>query len=336
MTTSPRARWTRAVALLALAAGTLAVSAAPVAAAPKPISILSVSAENVEPGDTVRVRFRVTNTGSAAETAIVVVGGGLPCRTGCRAEPSLGPGRSKDFTATVVAPPAAPGETTGLNISVAVRLAGQNNFDFKMVYVHGAGASTPGTGTPAAQVDRVTGRVRDADGENVGGVAVTVKDGAGHEYRTTSGPNGRFAIRSTDAAPISAGTIGVVATKKGYRTARATVQGTAGDTATVPVTLTALAELTTKASPSVSATPFVADPDTPAPKASVDALAAPDFDAVSDEGSGPLPFALGGLLVVVGLGVLALVVVRRRNTRPVPAQLAATQLLPIQDRGRSR
>ncbi|MEU4164094.1 carboxypeptidase-like regulatory domain-containing protein [Actinoplanes sp. NPDC026670] len=335
MTTRIRARWTRTAAFFVLAAGALAVPATPVVAAPAPIKILSVSAENVAPGDKVQVRFRVTNTGSAAETAIVVVGGGLPCRTGCRAEPNLGPGRSRDFSATVVAPAAAPGETTGLNISVAVRLAGQNHFDFKMVYVHGAGATTPGTGTSSPTVDRVTGRVRDADGKNVGGVAVTVRDSAGHEYRTTSGGNGRFTIRSTDAKPILAGSIGVAATKKGYRSAATVVQGAAGGTANVPVTLTALAELTTKASPSVSATPFVADADTPEPKASLDGLAAPGFEPVSDDGSGPLPFVIGGLLMLVGLGALALMVVRRRNTRPEPAQLAATQLLPVHGRGRA-
>jgi hypothetical protein len=142
------ARWIRAVALISLTAATLAVSATPGAAAAATIRILSVSAENVQPGDTVRVKFRVTNTGQRAETAIVVVGGGLSCNAGCRAEPNLGPDRSQDFEATLVAPKAYPGEISGLNISVAVRLGEQNSYDHKMVYVHGSGTSMPGAGKP--------------------------------------------------------------------------------------------------------------------------------------------------------------------------------------------
>ncbi|WP_433796298.1 carboxypeptidase-like regulatory domain-containing protein [Actinoplanes sp. CA-252034] len=311
MTTRLRARWARAAALLALTGGTLAVAATPAAGAPAPIKILSVSAENVEPGDKVRVRFRVTNTGSAAETAIVVVGAGLKCTTGCRAEPNLGAGKSRDFEATVVAPAAAAGETSGLNISVAVRLGGQNSFDFKMVYVHGSGAGAPETEKP---VDRVTGRVRDAGGKAVGGVALAVRDSEGHEYRTTSEPNGRFTIKSTAAKPISVGSIKVAAAKDGYRTARATVQGAAGDTASVQVTLTALAAPTrTSSSPAAKASPLAAV-DEPEPEKTIIGEAAPNLEKVSDEGSGVLPFVVGGLLVVVGVGALALLVGRRRKT----------------------
>ena len=96
MTTRLRSRWVRATAWAALTGAMLTVTAAPVTAAPAPVRILSVSAENVEPGDRVRVRFRVTNTGKAAETAIVVVGGGLRCTTGCRAEPTLAAGAGRD------------------------------------------------------------------------------------------------------------------------------------------------------------------------------------------------------------------------------------------------
>ncbi|MEU8660575.1 carboxypeptidase-like regulatory domain-containing protein [Actinoplanes philippinensis] len=311
MTTRLRARVARAAALFALFGGVLAGAATPVAAAPAPIRILSVSAENVEPGDTVRVRFRVSNTGSAAGTAIVVVGGGLKCATGCRAEPNLGAGKSRDFEATVVAPDAAPGETTGLNISVAVRLGGQNSYDFAMVYVHGPGASSPGKDKP---VDGISGRVRDAAGKAVGGVAVAVKDSAGHVYEATSDRKGRFSIKSTGARPIAAGSIKVAASKDGYRAASTTVQGTAGAAATVQVTLTALVTPTKKsASPRASASPLAAAADDPEPTVTIAGAAGPDLKAVSDEGSGPLPFVAGGVLVVAGIGALALLLNRRRQ-----------------------
>lgn len=323
MTTRLRAGSARAAALVALIGAMLAVAATPVVAAPAPVRILSVSAENVKPGDKVRVRFRVTNTGQRAETAIVVVGGGLECTTGCRAEPNLGSGRSKDFEATVVAPKAHPGETTGLNISVGVRLGGQNSYDFKMVYVHGPGASSPGTNglsfgreKPPSDIDRISGRVRDTGGKAIGGAAVTIRDSAGHEYRSTSDKNGRFSVRSRAGEPMAEGPITVVAVLDGYHIARKIVRRTAGDSPSVQLTLAAVAApATTPVSPSV-ATEEAAEPVT-----SVAAAAPPDLKTVSGEGSGPTLFILlGGLLIAVGVAAFALVVIRRRNARdqPVP------------------
>jgi len=309
MTTRFRGRWARAAALIALTGGTLAATAAPATAAPQTVRILSVSAENVKPGETVRVRFRVTNNGSGAETAIVVVGGGLRCTTGCRAEPNLGPGRSQTFDTTLVAPEARPGETTGLNISIGVRLGGQNSFDYKMVYVHGPGASSPDEDKPAAGVSRVSGRVRDTGGKPIGGVELAIRDSAGHEYRATSDRSGQFSITSSTGKTIAQGTITVAAAKDGYRSARTTVRGTAGDVATVRLTLSAVAASTkTKTPPSPAAVG-----NSPAADSTPEA-APPTLKAVSDEGSGSLPFLiLGGLLVAAGLGALVLVVMRRRN-----------------------
>lgn len=327
MTTRLRARWARASALIALTVGTLAVSAAPVVGAPAPISILSVSAENVKPSDKVRVQFRVTNTGSGAETAIVVVGGGLQCTTGCRAEPNLKRGESQDFQATVVAPQVSAGETLGLNISVAVRLGGQNSYAYRMVYIHGPGASQPGAGAPQPdadkpplEVDGVSGLVRDTSGKAISGVALTVRDSAGHENRTTSDRSGRFSIRSGAGRTIVAGRITVAAALDGYRSTRTTVQGSAGDTVSVRLTLAAVA----KTPPSRIATAAADEASEPA--TGVSAAAPPALEPVSDEGGGSLPFILGGLMVATGLGALALLVNRRRNTPDKPVPHAATQL----------
>ncbi|RAO45206.1 hypothetical protein GAR06_03397 [Micromonospora saelicesensis] len=330
MTTRLRARWARAAALIALAGGTLAVSATPVAGAPAPISILSVSAENVKPGDKVRVQFRVTNNGSKAETAIVVVSGGLQCTTGCRVEPNLKSGQSQDFQATLVAPQVSAGEISGRNISVAVRLGGQNSFDYKMVYVFGPGTSLPGGGAPqpgadkpSSEVEGVSGQVRDTSGKGIGGVALTVRDSAGHEYRTTSDRSGRFSIKSGAGKTIAKGPITIVAALDGYRTTRTTVQGRAGDIASVRLTLAAVAApATTPPSPTATA----AADGNPEPETSVVAAAPPALEPVSNEGSGSLPYILGGLLVAAGLGTLALMVNRRRNTPDKRAPHAATQL----------
>ncbi|MEV4270053.1 carboxypeptidase-like regulatory domain-containing protein [Micromonospora aurantiaca (nom. illeg.)] len=321
MTTRSRVRLARAAALVALAGGTLAVAvaAAPATAAPETVSILSVSAENVKPRETVRVQFRVTNDGRRAETAIVVVGGGLRCATGCRAEPNLRPGQSRTFDATLVAPDARPGETTGLNISVGVRLAGQNSYAYKMVYVHGPGASPSGEAEPAAGVRGVSGRVGDADEKAIGGADLTIRDSAGHEYRTTSDRSGRFSITSRAGRTIAEGSITVRATMDGYRTARATVRGRAGDVATVRLTLSAVpAPTTTSPSPTAEASPLAEAADDGAP-----AAAPPTLTATGDEGGSTSMFLLGGLLVAAGLGALALVMVRRRSAPGAEAEAAA-------------
>ncbi|MEV0719514.1 carboxypeptidase regulatory-like domain-containing protein [Asanoa sp. NPDC050611] len=297
------------------------MSAAPAVGAPAPVSILSVSAENVKPGDKVRVQFRVTNTGSKAETAVVVVGGGLQCTSGCRVEPNLKPGKSQDFQATVVAPQVNAGETLGLNISVGVRLGGQNSYDFKMVTIHGSGAPQAGADKPPSGVDGVSGLVRDASGKAVAGVTVTVRDSAGHEYRATSNQSGRFSIKSGAGKTIAAGRITVIAAMDGYRTKRVTVQGSAGRTASVRLTLATVAAPTTSPSPTAPA------PVDEAPEPETSVAAAPAFEAVSDEGGGSLPYVLGGLLVAAGVGALALMVIRRRITPATPAPDAATQLM---------
>ncbi|KAB1908237.1 carboxypeptidase regulatory-like domain-containing protein [Micromonospora sp. AMSO1212t] len=319
MTTRSRVRWARAAALSTLAGGALAVPAAPATAAPETVSILSVSAENVKPRETVRVQFRVTNSGRRAETAIVVVGGGLRCTAGCRAEPKLGPGQSQTFDATLVAPEARPGETTGLNISIGVRLAGQNSYAYKMVYVHGPGASPTGGAAPAAGVSGVSGRVRDAEGKAIGGADLTIRDSAGHEYRTTSNRSGQFSITSRAGRTIAEGSITVRASMDGYRTARATVRGRAGDVATVRLTLSAVASpTTTPPSPTAEASPLAA-----AAEDAVPGTTPPTFTAASDEGGSTSMFLLGGLLVAAGLGALALVLVRRRNAPSAVAEAAA-------------
>jgi len=329
VTTRSRLRWARAAALIALTGGTSAMSAPLVSGAPAPITILSVSAENVKPGDEVHVQFRVTNSGSGADTAIVVVGGGLKCTTGCRAEPNLKPGQSQDFQATVVAPDVSAGETLGVNISVAVRLGEQNSFDYRMVYIHGAGATqpeadkpSPEVDTPPSEVDEVSGWVRDTSGKAIGGAALTVKDSAGHEYRTTSDQSGRFSIKSGAGKPIAAGQITVDAALDGYRATRTTVRGSAGDTANVELTLAAVAA-STETPPSPTATTAAAE------TAESEITPPRTLEAVSDEGTGSLPFILGGLVVAAGLGALALIVNRRRKTTPAGAGMsdAPTEVL---------
>lgn len=325
MATRLRARGARAAALIVLIATALALPAVPVAGAPAPISILSVSAENVKPGDTVRLRVRVTNTGNRTETAIVVIGGGLRCATGCRAEPSLKPGQSFDLEATLVAPTVSPNVTTGLNISAAVRLGEQNSFDHKMVYVHGPATSSPDAEEPSTDVVRVAGRVRDSDGKAIGGAALTVRDSAGHEYRTTSDRSGRFSIKSSAGKPIAAGPITIIVALDGYRTTRATVTGTAGDTASTLVTLAAVAPPTkTPPSPEAAASSTPAADEASAPETS-DAAAVPALKAVSDEGSSSLLFTILGGLLIAG-GALALMIRRRRapNESVPPAKTPST------------
>ena len=304
--------------MIALAGATLAVSATPVAAAPPAIRIESVSSDNVKSGATVRVRFRVTNNGRGTERAFVAVSGGLRCTKGCSATKDLGPGESATFGATVVAPKVNVGEESGRNLAVTVRIGLQTGFAHQMILVRGADA-------PSTAVTQVSGRVRDADGKAVGGATVAVRDSAGHTYEATSDGSGKFSIRSSDSKPIAPGSITVAAGKDGYRTARVTARGVAGSAATVRLILAAVAAPSkTPPSPTAEASsPVVAEE--PVAEESVAGVAPPaTVKTAGDEGGGLLLFAiLGGLLVVAGLGALAVMLIRRRNSPDKPGTLVS-------------
>ncbi|MBG0566594.1 carboxypeptidase-like regulatory domain-containing protein [Actinoplanes aureus] len=312
MTTRLRARLVRSAAVTALAGAILAVPAAPVMAAPPGIRIVSVSSENVRSGESVRVRFRATNNESGRETIFVAVSGGLQCTAGCSASPAIGPGQSETFDATVVAPKVNKNEVSGRNLAVSVRIGTQTAFDHKMIYVHGA-EQPPSQ--PSSAVSQVSGRVRDTDGKPIGGATLTVRDSAGHDYRTTSGRAGRFAIKSSAGKPIAVGLITVDVRKDGYRTARATVQGAAGSAATVRLTMAAVATPSrTPPSPSAEASRPAATEEPATEEGSAGAAPPAALKEVSDDGeSSPLWIILGGLLVAAGLGALVLVLIRRRN-----------------------
>jgi hypothetical protein len=296
--------------MVAVACTTLAVSATPVVAAPPAIRILSVSSEQVKSGGSVRVRFQATNNNQRAATVFVAVSGGLRCTAGCSATKNLKPGQSQTFNATLVAPKVGPNEQSGRNLAVSVRIGTQTAFDHKMILVGGS-VDKPSTG-----VSRLSGRVRDAGGKAVRGVTVTVQDSAGRDYRTVSGGSGSFSIRSSDSRPIAAGTITVVAAKDGYRTARATVRGTNGRSATVRLTLAAVAAKKSPA-PTAESSPAVAEE--PTTEASFAAAGPASTKSANESGSGLLMFTiLGGLLIAAGLGMLMLMLIRRRST-PVGA-----------------
>ncbi|MCM4077992.1 carboxypeptidase-like regulatory domain-containing protein [Paractinoplanes hotanensis] len=307
MTTRSRAGHLLAAASIALTGAALAVSVTPAAAAAPAISIQSVSSDTVPSGGSVRVRFRATNNNERTEKVFVAVSGGLRCTAGCSAAPDIGPGRSRTFEATVVAPEVRSGEQSGLNLAVSVRIGTQTAFDHQMILVGGAKK-------PPSAVSRISGRVRDADGKAIRGATLTVRDSAGHTYRTTSDGSGRFSIRSSGSKPIVTGPLAVVAAKDGYRTARATVRGAAGDTATARLVLAAVATpATTPPSPTAAASPPAATEE-PATE-SFPAAAPPATTGTTDDpGNGLLLFTLlGGLLIAAGLGALVLVFARRRK-----------------------
>jgi hypothetical protein len=307
---------------MALAGAALVLPAAPVSAATPAIRIVSVSSERVASGESVRVRFQATNNNQRTEKVFVAVSGGLECTAGCAAAPDLKAGRSQTFNATVVAPKVGPGEESGRNLAVSVRIGTETAFDHRMIIV-------TGTKQPSAEVRQISGRVRDADGKAISGATVTVRDSAGHDYRTTSDASGKFSIRSK---PLATGPIKVAAAKDGYRTARATVQGTAA----VRLTMAAvIAPTRTPPSPTAAANlPTVAEEP-----ASVAAAAPPPATTrtAADAGSGLLLFTvLGGLLIAAGLGTLALMVFRRRNrvggSGMADAPTAVLRIVPPQTR----
>jgi hypothetical protein len=209
----------------------------------------------------------------------------------------------------------------GLNLAVSVRIGTQTAFDHKMIYVHGSDQPPPAD-QPASAVSQVSGVVRDGDGKPVGGATLTVRDSAGNDYRTTSGRDGGFSIKSSDSKPIAVGRITVEARMDGYRIARATVQGAAGGAATVRLTLAAVATPSpTPPAPSAAASLPGAAEGSATGEGSTGAAPVTLKEVSDGGGSSPLWIILGGLLVAAGLGALVLSLLRRRNApnQPVPA-----------------
>ncbi|WP_157437350.1 carboxypeptidase-like regulatory domain-containing protein [Actinoplanes subtropicus] len=315
MTTHLRARWAQAGALLAVVVGGIAVAPAVALADPPKVEITSLSTD-VLSGSSVSMSFRVrdsNNGGGAggAEPATIQVSG-MTCQGTCSQIAQVDQ-NGKDFQVTLKAPTVNAGDTQTVTVTVSATINGESNSKSQPVNVKGP--DKPQT------VTSISGKVRDQNNKTIPGANVAMKDSAGHSYETTTNGSGAYSFNSTDAQPITPGTISVGALKDGFSPATVSVQASAGKSVSVPLILKAVAA-TASASPSASASATASTDATDQAAADVPSTGdtAPantntkPTASDSSGGSGSTLFlVLGGLLVAGGVGAIVLVLMRRKN-----------------------
>jgi hypothetical protein len=313
VTTHLRARTAQAGAFLALVLGVLTGVQTPALADNPTVNIDRVSPTTVASGSNVTMRFTVSDPGpgeGGGEPQLDITVSGMSC--GCDSRERIDGTRTFDVTLT--APNVAAGQKRDVVITVSAKRAnGDSAQDTDRVTVEGPAAPTT--------VRLVSGRIKDDSGARVSGVQVVMKDSAGHQYQTTTNGDGGYSFTSSDSQPIAAGNIQIAAAKEGFEPANVSVQGTAGRTVTVPLTLkkTAVATSPTpSASASTSAAPTepVDEEETTDDESQGVNLGADTDEAAGttdDEGTNWLLIAMGGLLVAAGIGAMVLVMMRRKR-----------------------
>ena len=160
-------------------------------------------------------------------------------------------------------------------------------------------------------VPEVSGTVTDSTtGKGVSAAKVFLQDSATppHQYEVGTDTAGRFKFTSSGDGPIGPGTIALRVEREGFAPYDRVVQGQAG----APLRVGKLAM-----APNTSATPS-AGPPTAGPSGSgepqlSDAALDPTADNEDEAGLSWLLIAIGGLLVLLGIGAIVLLLVRRNR-----------------------
>ncbi|HWS37218.1 MAG TPA: carboxypeptidase-like regulatory domain-containing protein [Actinoplanes sp.] len=242
--------------------------------------------------------------------------------SGCEASGTFN--GSQSFSATIKAPTVGTGQSRQISVSVnsSVTFTPEGETEPKTeTGSANAGFTVKGAAAPTT-VRQVSGRVKDDEGARVSGVSVVMVDSAGKRYETSTNGDGGYSFTSSDSQPIAAGNIKVAATKDGYNAASANVQGSAGRTVNVALTIKKVATASPSASPSASAsasaeaTTDATEEEEPGDEGTNEINAADPNAAANntdDEGSNWLLIIMGVLLVAAGIGAMLLVWMRRKK-----------------------
>ncbi len=224
---------------------------------------------------------------------------------------SFNAGESKSFTFSIAAKSTvsvgAGQSKQGNGTVTASGLGGEGGQDSKQINVTVRGPQ----GSPV--VPEVSGTVVDSTtAAPIRDAEVTLTDGAGAPHKRGSDANGRFKFTSTSGDPIAPGSLNIIAAKDGFVGIQKNVEGRAGQSLAgqriqlKPIAATASAE-----------PPTTGPTDTAAPTSGDTAPA-----AASGNGSGGtglfswVLIGLGGLLVLLGIGAIVLLLVRRKDDEP--------------------
>jgi hypothetical protein len=177
------------------------------------------------------------------------------------------------------------------------------------------GAAAPPSPTTPTVVPQVTGSVKDrSTGTPVADAQVTMQDDSRHTYTTGTDKNGNFQFASSQSNPISPGTLVFVVTKDGYDQKNVTQNANAGQNVTIAIVLAATAS-SASAAPSDTSAASASSTDSAA------AVANPAANATSGGGGGgssSMFIVIGAILVLLGIGAIALILWRRKADREQP------------------
>ncbi|MBO0870751.1 MAG: carboxypeptidase regulatory-like domain-containing protein, partial [Micromonosporaceae bacterium] len=320
----------RAAAVAALAVGGLTAVAAP-AYADDTVGVSVLGLNDFNPGDSqtlqIQVQLKQAISGGGGETIRVAVsglGGNFTVTnpqnctptgsSSCAVTFNNGNPGSQQISFTVRAsnnPNVAPGQTaTSTGTVNAQDFNGHNDSQTFRAVLHGPPQQTP------TAVAKVTGKVTDSStGKGIANATVELQDPDGHTFRTGTGSSGTYTFQSTQAKPITPGTLSVGATKDGYQDGGGnsntrTFDAAAGATANAPPI--ALIPVAATASP-VDGLP-TGDPNASLAVPGDTAAAAANTNTGSGIGGfSMILIGVGGLLVL--LGILAIVLILRGRKR---------------------
>lgn len=166
----------------------------------------------------------------------------------------------------------------------------------------------------AATVTEVSGKVTDSStGDGIPGAEVTLKDGAGKTHEATANNQGNYSIKPSNNNPIAPGQVTVTATKDGFSDGTATNNAQAGKALSLGIRMKPVAASGEPSAPVASEPAATEEPSAPGS----DPAAANPRNA-SNEGDGPsklswLLIGMGVLLVLLGIGAIVLLVMRRKD-----------------------
>ena len=298
------------VAVLA-ASGLFGIAAPALAAAGAQLSDISVDPTTINQGQQVTVKFSVKNTGDASNTITVETtssSGKVTCVGSCKQSlVSFNKDEVKQYTFKFTASGSFPGaEQANLNIK-ASPTGGSPVQDSEQINVNAQPQQNQGS------VPEVSGTVVNIfDNTPIDAATVAIQDSASppHTYQTGTDKSGNFKFTSSGDKPIVPGTIAFQVDKTGIQQFTTTKQAFANQPL-VTVRLT----VTPSASPGASATAAVptlsAGPTSALPEDSGNGT-----NVNTGSGGGGLSWvliAIGAVLVLLGIGAIVLLFVRRNN-----------------------
>ena len=289
-----------------VAAGALLGIASPALAADPQITDISLDNNQVSPGETVTLQFKVKNPedNDAAPPVLIniTVSTNNPKLT-CSGNPcsltnaSFNPDETKDYTAK-------------LKLASNTVLQGDQQATITIQAGNQSAQQQLTLKAPeqAPQVPEISGKVLNLyDNTPVPTAIVYLSDANGTEFRTGTDKNGSFKFLSTTAKPIAPGVFAIKVTKDDWKDAAR------GDTA---VAGQPFRNFTVKMGPLVTASPSASGAAVPTgtdQALNTDAGTNLSGDEAKGSGLSWTLIAIGGLLVALGIGAIALLLMRRKG-----------------------